>query len=63
MCVEIAPEDEEVTTALMRAGIEQVARLHDRRPSMCKVAHDVEFADHVFGIDAGGAARHARDQR
>ena len=60
--LEIAPEDENVPINRVRAGIEQVARLDDRRASACQVAGDVELAHHVVWINTGSTTRYPRNQ-
>ena len=44
-------------------GIKEIARLHDRRTSAHEVTRDLKFADHIVGIDARSATRHARNKR
>ena len=40
-----------------------VARLNDGRAGADQMSRDVQLAHHVLRIDAGRAARHARDDR
>jgi hypothetical protein len=52
-----------VAAVLVRARIEQVARLDDRRAGGDEVSGDVELAHDIFRVDTLGSARHAGDER
>jgi len=60
--LDVAPEHERVVAVLVWPGVEQVARLDDGRAGAHEMARDVQLAHDVVRIDAGLAARHARDE-
>ena len=61
--LDVLPEADDVTAVFVRAGIEQVARRHDRRARARRVCGDVQLDRHSLRRLQRPAARDARHER